>query len=66
MIPVVLALPSILRYADTRQGLTSLALLGRGDTSSVDTVDENHDKVDRIFEKKFKCCKNLTNTSYGP
>ena len=28
--------------------------------------DENHDKVDRIFGNFFKCCKNLTNTSYGP
>ena len=29
-IPVMLALPSILRNTDTRQCLTSLALLGRG------------------------------------
>ena len=28
--------------------------------------DENHDKVDRIIENFFKCCKNLKNTSYGP
>ena len=30
-IPVMLALPSILRNTDTRQCLTSLALLGRGE-----------------------------------
>ena len=29
-IPVLLALPFIIRNTDTRQGLTSLALLGRG------------------------------------
>ena len=30
-VPVPLTLPSILRNTDTRQGLTSLALLGRGE-----------------------------------
>ena len=33
-LPVVLALPSILRNTDTRQCLTSLALLGRGRSQS--------------------------------
>ena len=30
------------------------------------TDDENQDKVDGIYEKNFKCCKNHPNTSYGP
>ena len=30
-VPVSLSLPSIIRNTDTRQGLTSLALLGRGE-----------------------------------
>ena len=34
-LPVVLALPSILRNTDTRQCLTSLALLGRGQSISI-------------------------------
>ena len=34
-LPVVLALPSILRNTDTRQCLTSLALLGRGEISNI-------------------------------
>ena len=34
-LPVLLALPSILRNTDTRQCLTSLALLGRGQISNI-------------------------------
>ena len=34
-LPVVLALPSILRNTDTRQCLSSLALLGRGNEHAV-------------------------------
>ena len=34
-LPVVLALPSILRNTDTRQCLSSLALLGRGNKHAV-------------------------------
>ena len=35
ILPVVLALPSILRNTDTRQCLTSLALLGRGQMRNI-------------------------------
>ena len=64
MIPVVLALPSILRYADTRQGLTSLALLGRGDTSSVDNID-TVDSVDSVDSRYIYSVVNTRSGSWS-